>query len=228
MRTSRYLATVAVAALVSVLVPLSPANADPGAAATNVLTHTSPAPNGPAVAIGDNLASGLKTGTTARFTSSSGGSTGITCTTSNFVGTVTGNPATPGIATGTVGTHTFSGCTENITGVNSVQSITVNNLPFNVSFNSSTKVISITAGTAIQTTVVLNTILGQITCVYRAANSNTITGTASNAGNSMSFVNQQFTKSSGPFTCFNNAFWTATYAPVRDISVAGSPLVYVN
>jgi hypothetical protein len=102
-----------------------------------------------------------------------------------------------------------------------VQSNTVNNLPFTISVDSSTNVVTVTG--TIQTTVVLNTLLGRITCVYRTSNS-TITGTASNADNSITFTDQQFIRTSGPGLCFGNAFWTATYAPVTG---PGGP-VFVN
>jgi len=80
-------------------------------------------------------------------------------------------------------------------------------------------------GSTIQTTVVLRTLLGSINCVYRAPS---LTGKASNDDNSITFTAQQFTKFSGSSLCFANGFFTAKYAPVRDISQNGSPLVYVN
>jgi hypothetical protein len=218
MRTSRYLAIVAVAA--AALAAPGIAQADPSTSAINVLTYGSV--GGPNVAVGDGLNAALKSGTNATFTSSAGGSTGITCTTSSFGGAVTSNPATPGTAGGSLNTQSFTGCTENIFGVNSVQSITVNNLPFTIGVNSSTKAVTVTG--TIQTTVVLNTILGRVTCVYRAGASG-IAGTASNADNSIGFANQQFTRIMGPGLCFANAFWTATYAPVTG---AGGAAVFVN
>lgn len=207
MRTSRYLAIVAVAA--ALLATPGIAQADPGTAAVNVLTYGSA--GGPNVAVGDGLNASLKPGTTATFMSSAGGSTGITCTTSSFSGSVTANPASPGTAAGSLNTQAFTGCTENIFGVSSVQSITVNSLPFAISVDSSSSAVTVTG--TVQTTVVLNTILGRVTCVYRA-NNLSVSGAASNADNSIGFRNQQFNRTSGPGLCFGNAFWTATYAPV--------------
>ncbi|MEE3917754.1 hypothetical protein V2I01_00430 [Micromonospora sp. BRA006-A] len=73
----------------------------------------------------------------------------------------------------------------------------------------------------------LNSLLGAITCVYRTS-TNTLTGTASNATNSISFTNQVLTKFSGPSLCFGTAYFTASYSPVKDTSKTGSPAVYVN
>ena len=77
------------------------------------------------------------------------------------------------------------------------------------------------SGSVIQTTVVLRTLLGSINCVYQAPS---LSGKASNTDNTISFVNQQFTKSSGSGLCFANGFFTAKYAPVTD----GDQAVTVN
>lgn len=225
MRKYWYLPVAVGAALLTVFLG-SPASATV-ALANNVLTYGSLAGN--AVAVGHNISSGLKTATTANFYSTSTGTTGVKCAVSSFVGSVVTNPAVPGTATAKLNTQTFSSCTENINGVNSVVSVTVNNLPYNVSVSSATKALTLTGGatTPIQATVVLNTLLGNVNCVYRA-NLNTLTGATSNTDNSIQFTNQQFNKFSGPSVCFTNAFFTARYAPVRNTSVAGSPLVFVN
>jgi len=219
MRTSRYLASAAFAAAL-LLAPAAAQAGDPGTTAVDVLTYG--AVGGPNVAVGDALNASLKPGTTAKFTSTAGGSTGITCTSSSFSGSVTSNPVAPGVAGGSLATQAFGGCSANVFGVTSVQGVTVNNLPFTISVNSTTKAVTV-SGT-IQTTVVLNTVLGRVTCVYRSTNP-ALTGTASNTDNSISFVNQQFTKTSGPGLCFANAFFTATYAPVTG---AGGATVFVN
>lgn len=218
MRTSRYLAFAAFAALL--LTPTAVQAGDPGTNVVDVLTYN--AVGGPNVAVGDALNASLKSGTTAKFTSTSGGSTGITCTTSTFTGSVTGNPATPGTAGGSLATQAFGSCSANVFGVTSVGSVTVNNLPFTIGVNSATKAVTV-SGT-IQTTVVLNTVLGRVTCVYRSVNPS-LTGASSNADNSIGFVNQQFTRIMGPGLCFANAFFTATYAPVTG---AGGAAVFVN
>ncbi|MFH8496996.1 Tat pathway signal sequence domain protein [Streptomyces coeruleorubidus] len=186
------------------------------AADTPVLTTA----DGAAVAVGDVLDASLASGTAATFYSSATGTSGISCTSSAFAATVTDNPAAPGTATESLTSHSFdtSGCTANVVGVLGVSGITVDNLPYTTSV-SSDGTVSVTpgAGSAIQSTVRLRTLLGTINCVYRAPS---LTGTASNADNSISFTNQQFTKASGSSLCFANAFFTAKYSPVTKGGVA--------
>jgi hypothetical protein len=215
MRTSRYLTIVAVAA--TMLATPAMAAADPATTAVDVLTYGGV--GGTNVGVGDALNAPLKSSTVATFTSQADNTTGITCTASSFGGSVTSNPAAPGTAGGSLTSQSFTGCTENIFGVSSVQSITVNNLPYGISVDSASSAVTVSG--SIRTTVILNTILGRITCVYTATS---VTGTASNADNSITFTDQRFGKTSGPGTCFANAFWTATYAPV---SGPGGP-VFVN
>jgi hypothetical protein len=74
--------------------------------------------------------------------------------------------------------------------------------------------------------VVLNTLFGSVSCVYEV-NNDTLTGTASNADNSINFSSQQFNLISGSAFCFSNGYFTASYAPVQD-STQGSAAVYVN
>ncbi|AXG82116.1 Tat pathway signal sequence domain protein [Streptomyces paludis] len=193
-------------------------------AANNVLTYGSA--GGDAVAIGDVLTASLVSGTTVAIRTTSGGSTGITCTASQFTASVATNPAAPGTATESVTAHTFSGCTSNILGTTGVQSITLQNLP-HVAAATSAGALTLTAGTsgAIQTTVVLNTILGVTTCGYTSTGLN---GTTSNTGNTITFTNQLFTRVSGPITCPASSYFSAVYGPVRDTSQSGSPAVFVN
>jgi hypothetical protein len=206
----------------------TPAHADGGA----VLTTGSA--GGSAVAVGDTVSASLASGTSAKFTTQSGGSSGVTCTASTFSATVTSNPAAGGVASETLDSQTFTGCTSNVFGVTSVQSITVNNLPYNASADGTAKTLTLSGGSAgsIQATVKLGTVLGSITCVYRAGTTSSgggsLTGAASNTDNSLAFTNGQFTKSTGPGVCPGSSFLTATYAPVVDTSVAGSPAVFLN
>ncbi|MBR8639115.1 Tat pathway signal sequence domain protein [Streptomyces tuirus] len=213
MRTRTLLALTAAVATLGLAAPAS-------AADTPVLTTT----DGTAVAVGDVLDASLASGTAATFYSSATGTSGISCTSSAFSAEVTGNPAAPGTATESLTSHSFdtSGCTANVVGVLGVSGITVDNLPYTTSV-SSDGTVSVTPGasSAIQSTVKLRTLLGTITCVYQAPS---LTGTASNADNSISFTNQQFTKTSGSSLCFANAFFTAKYAPVT----TGGAAVNVN
>ncbi|MGX1567733.1 Tat pathway signal sequence domain protein [Streptomyces sp. NPDC055506] len=209
MRTRTLLALTAAVAALGLATPAS-------AADTPVLTTS----DGAAVAVGDVLDASLASGTAATFRSSATGTSGISCTSSAFSAEVTANPAAPGTATESLASHTFdtSGCSANVTGVLGVSGITVDNLPYTTSV-SSDGTVSVTPGasSAIQSTVKLRTLLGTITCVYQAPS---LTGTASNADHSISFVNQQFTKTSGSSLCFSNAFFTAKYAPVTKGGVA--------
>lgn len=98
------------------------------AAGSAVLTHTSV--GGPNIAVGDVLTADLVSGSFATFYSTATGTSGIKCAASSFSATVTNNPAAPGVATEQLNTQTFGSCTANVIGVTSVQSITVNNLPY--------------------------------------------------------------------------------------------------
>ncbi|WP_405906083.1 MULTISPECIES: Tat pathway signal sequence domain protein [unclassified Streptomyces] len=221
MRTRSLLALIgaATALAVSATVPAS-------AADTPVLTTGSL--GGTPVAVGDVLNASLASGTAATLYSSSTGTSGISCTSSAFTATVTDNPAAPGTATESLTGHTFatSGCTSNVIGVLGVTGITVDNLPYTTTVASDgTVTVTPAADSTIQTTVVLRTLLGSITCVYRAPS---LSGTASNTDNSIAFTGQQFTKFSGSSLCFSNGYFTAKYAPVTDTSQEGSPVVYVN
>ncbi|MFF0161339.1 Tat pathway signal sequence domain protein [Streptomyces sp. NPDC005263] len=216
MRTRSLLAlTGAVAALTLAAVPAS-------AADSPVLTTGGL--GGTPVAVGDVLTAPLATGTTATLYSSATGTSGISCTKSQFTAKVTDNPAAPGTATESLSGHSFdsSSCSANVVGVTGVTSITVNNLPYTTAVNSDgTVTVTAPSGSAVQTTVVLRTLLGSINCVYQTPS---LTGKADNADNSITFTKQQFTKTSGSSLCFANGYFTAKYAPVSD----GTAPVFVN
>ncbi|MET8261716.1 Tat pathway signal sequence domain protein [Micromonospora sp. NPDC005205] len=213
-------------ALLTGLVAAPPASADPSAAlAGNVLTY--PTAGGTAVAVNDVIQASLKTGTNATFYNSTSGTTGIKCAASAFSAKVLTNPTAPGTATESLTAQSFGTCTTNVFGTTGVQSIALNNLPYATSVTSAGVVkITGTAAAPVQSTVVLNSLLGTITCVYRTS-TNSLTGTAANATNSITFTNQPFTKFSGPSLCFGTAYFSATYSPVRD-STKGNAAVYVN
>jgi hypothetical protein len=170
------------------------------------------------VAVGDVLNASLASGTTATLYSSATGTSGVSCASSSFTASVTDNPAAPGTATESLTAHTFGSCTANVVGVLGVTGVTVNNLPYTTSVASDgTVTVTPASGSTIQTTVVLRTLLGSITCVYQAPS---LTGTASNTDNSITFTNQAFTKSSGSSLCFSSGYFTAKYAPVTNASGA--------
>ncbi|GAA0900538.1 Tat pathway signal sequence domain protein [Streptomyces thermoalcalitolerans] len=210
--------TLATAVAALTLPAIAPASAADGAVLTTGGVGGTP------VAVGDVLTAQLASGTAATFYSSATGTSGVSCTASTFTATVTDNPAAPGTATESVTAHTFdsSSCSSNVVGVLGINAITINNLPYTATVNSAgTLTVTPAAGSSIQTTVSLRTLLGTVTCVYRA---NSLTGKADNTDNSITFTNQQFTKVSGSSLCFNNGYFTAKYAPV---TASGSP-VYVN
>ncbi|MGW1591146.1 Tat pathway signal sequence domain protein [Streptomyces sp. NPDC002386] len=210
-------------ALAGAATALTVAAAVPSSAAGSAVLTTG-GTGGTAAAVGDTLTAPLAAGTSATLYSSATGTSGVSCKTSQFTAKVTGNPAAPGTATESVTGHTFdpSSCTSNVAGVLGVSSIVIDNLPYTATVTSA-GVLSVTppSGSTIQTTVKLSTLLGTVTCVYRAPG---LTGTAANGDSSISFTNQQFTKFSGSSLCFANGYFTAKYAPVTD---AGAR-VYVN
>jgi hypothetical protein len=203
MRVNRY---VIVSAALLIAAPTALAStAD--AATTPVLTYGST--GGTAVASGDVLQAGLGTSPATLYSSAT-------------------DPTAPGTATESLTGQTFGSCTPNILGVSSVSSVTVNDLPFNASINDSDDVVTISEASSsapLETTVVLSTLLGTVTCVYTASS---ITGTASNTAQTITFTNQKFTLSTGPGTCFSAGFFSASYGPVLDTTVSGSPKVFVN
>ncbi|MFI6154353.1 Tat pathway signal sequence domain protein [Kitasatospora sp. NPDC051170] len=223
MRIRRTLATATLAAIALTGAAVAPAQAD----ATAVLTTGSL--GGPNVSVGDVLTANLVSGTYATFYSSSTGTSGIKCAASSFSATVTANPAAPGSAVEQLNTQTFGSCTSNVFGVTSVRSVTVTNLPFtNTVSDDPGYPVALTPGAAgsMGTTVVLGTILGSVTCKY--SNTTGIAGTTDNGANSIGFSAQPFALVSGPGLCFSTGYFSATYGPVSDSSVAGSPLLYVN
>ncbi|MFJ8079968.1 Tat pathway signal sequence domain protein [Streptomyces sp. NPDC096205] len=215
MRTRTLLSLAAAAAALTL-----PLAAPAGAVAGPVLTTGSA--GGTPVAVGAVLSAPLASGTAATFYSSATGTSGVSCTTSQFSATVTGNPTAPGTATESLTAHTFAGCTSNVSGVLGVNSITVQNLPYGTTVTSAGVVtVSPPSGSTIRTTVSLRTLLGNVSCVYQGAG---LTGAASNADNSITFSNQPFSKVSGSSLCFSNAYFSAKYAPVTTSGAA----VFVN
>lgn len=219
MRISRTAGAVTAAA--TALLALLPA-ASASAATPDVLTYGSL--GGSNVAVGDTLTASLLSGTSVAFDTTSAGGTGVTCGTSTFSATVTGNPAAPGVATESLNAQTFGSCKTNVFGTTGVKSVTVQNLPFSVTADDSNDTITV-SGSPVKTTLVLNTILGTITCVYTAPS---FTGTLSNTDNSLTATKQPFTLLSGSGLCSSTGYFSASYGPVVDSSQAGSPAVFTN
>jgi hypothetical protein len=216
MRVRSVLAAAAAAASMLAVVPLTAASA----ATVHVLTIVKV--GGPNVKVGATVAAGLKTGTKATFFSP-GTTTGVTCASAATSNTVTANPVKPGIAGESLTTQKFGKCTTNIPGATSVMSVKALNLPYKVTISDATgfpvKVSNLS------TKITLGTVIGTVTCTYKAA---TLKGKASNTGSTEKFTNQPFTLSSGSSACPSSGNFSATFGPEKDISVTGSPAVFVN
>ncbi|WP_063832355.1 MULTISPECIES: hypothetical protein [Streptomyces] len=216
---------VVVAALLSAAVPA--ASAPRAVAAAPVLTAGSA--GGAAVAPGDALAAPLAGGAVATFYSTATSTTGVTCATSALSATVLTNPAAPGSATESLTGLTFGSCTSNVTGVTSVRSLTVGNLPYGLTVSDGPGLpVTLGGGSAgtIQATAVLNSWFGTITCTYQL--SGAFTGSADNTAHSLAFRNEHFARSGGSTLCPGDGYFSATYGPVADTSQPGGPAVYVN
>ncbi|MER5476545.1 Tat pathway signal sequence domain protein [Streptomyces sp. NPDC002734] len=169
-----------------------------------VLTHA----NGSSVPV-TSLSAPLASGTTAKLTTTAGGTTGVTCATAGFAADVAGNPAAPGTATENNVRQTFApaSCTSTILGTTGVSSITVSS-PLTASVTSGG---AVTVNGPITATAVLKSVFGNVTCAYSAPR---LDGTANNADHSLSFTDQVFAKGSGSTTCPSTIHFTAKYAPV--------------
>jgi hypothetical protein len=209
------LTAIAAAAAIVVMTPLAAS-----AATIDVLTVSKV--GGTNVAVGATLKAGLESGTDATFFSP-GTTTGITCTKSSFTQKVTKNPAKPGTADVSITAQTFSGCTSNVTGVDSVKSVTAESLPYKGTVSDATGHPVTVAD--VSATVALTTEVGAISCTYTATE---VKGSATNTGNKVIFKNQKLTFKSGSDLCPTSGDFSASYGPVKDTSVSGSPKVFVN
>ncbi|MFF2045108.1 Tat pathway signal sequence domain protein [Kitasatospora sp. NPDC058170] len=204
-----------------------PASAAPGPVATPVLTAGSA--GGAPVAAGDALAAPLAANTRATFYSTATSTTGVTCAASQLSAKVLGNPAAPGTATESLTGLTFGSCTSNITGVTSVRSLTVGNLPYGLAVDDGPGLpVTLTGAAAgpIQATAVLNSWFDTITCTYQL--SGAFTGNADNAAHSLAFRTEHFARSGGSSLCPADGYFSATYGPVTDTTLPGNPAVHVN
>jgi hypothetical protein len=211
-----YLAAVAASAAVLALPATS------AYAAGHVLTINKT--GGTAVKVGAVLKSGLAKGTKAVFAL---GSEKLTCSSATVTATVKTNPTKPGTATESLTAATISKCTVNVAGV-TFKSIKVKHLPYKVSVSDATgfpvKISEQSKSKPILVTVNVSLSGQAFSCSYKAAS---ISGHASNTGNTVAFSKQKLTKSSGAL-CPGSANFSATFGPVTDSSVTGSPKVFVN
>jgi hypothetical protein len=202
-------------------------------AATPVHVLTTGKVGGPAVAPKAVLKASLVTRTSVVFATSLGK---LTCTKSTFTAKVVTNPvkgtaAKPATATESITAETFAGCTIKVTGFKVIiKSITVANLPYNATVSDAkgnpVKISGRSKAKPLLLSVVVQVGTGKpFTCGVKAAS---IAGAASNKGSTTAFVKQKFTKSSGGALCPASGTFSATYGPVRDTSVKGSPAIFVN
>jgi hypothetical protein len=212
------------AALAAALVAMS---AVPALAATHDVLTTGKV-GGANVRVGATLKANLMSGTTGNFIQSGTKSTGVKCKTSSFSAKITSNPKKPGTAKESLTAQSFSKCSSNVQDVKSIKSVKLSNLPNNVTSSDKSGFPVTVSGTSskkpLKVTVVLNTDLGSVTCVYTAKS---ISGKGSNTGNTITFTSQKFGKSSGPQVCFKAGLFSATYGPLEDTS-AGNAKVFIN
>jgi hypothetical protein len=202
----------------------------PAAAAMAVLTAlaTSPA-SAQSVDVltagGNNVTAGnpgdtiVGTSTSAVLSTSAGS---ITCNSASFTADVQTNPEAPGSATEQVTVLSASSCKSSIAGTTSVKSVglTSGDEP-TATVDDSGPTLTITPSV----TVVLGTVLGQVTCIY----SGTLVASVDNTDNAIDFDGATVTKQTGSSSvCPSSGTYTSTYSPVEDTSVAGDPAVVVN
>ena len=218
MRKYCYLGTVIVTALIAAL-PLTSA----AAATPHVLTISKL--GGTAVKVGAVLKAGLVTRTKATFVSSLGT---LSCATSAFSAKVVTNPAKPGAATESLTAQTFSKCTITISGV-TIKSLTVKNLPYKATVSDAAgdpvTIAEQSTTKPLEASITVSFSGSTFTCSIKAKS---IKGSASNTGNKVTFSKQKFVKAGGPSLCPPSATFSASYGPVVDSSVSGSPKVFVN
>jgi len=222
MRKYAYMGAAAAIGLVTAVATAVPANAD----AVDVLTWGSlGGTNVTAGTPGDTLQAALASGTTATFLDASG--KGVTCTGASFTATVSTNPAVgSGSATESITALTFSGCTSNISGVSSVKSITIDNLPYLGTVDDTADTITISG--SVHATISLGLVIGSATCKYTGPTAGVV-GAVSNTDNSLAFSNQVFAKDTGSWAgCPSPENFTATFAPVIDTTAGATANVFVN
>ncbi|WP_151774648.1 Tat pathway signal sequence domain protein [Streptomyces abyssomicinicus] len=168
--------------------------------ANNVLTYASL--GGAAVPVGAQLSA---SGTVSLSSTVPVGS--VNCSSSSFAAKVATNPAAPGTATESnvaVGISAPS-CTISLPGATGVNSIAVDLASATVHSNKTVTVSPIRAVSE------LDSLFGPVECVYEAAS---ITGTASNTDNSITFTNQPLNLTNSEPTCPLVTRFSATYKPV--------------
>jgi hypothetical protein len=215
---------------IGVLVATALFAALPAAAAAAAPVHvlTTGKVRGPAVAPKAVLKASLKSRTSAVFATTLGK---LSCTKSTFTAKVVTNPAKgtkPATAKESITAETFSGCTISVKGV-TIKSTAVGNLPYNGTVSDAkgnpVKISGRSKAKPLLLSITVKFGKSTFSCAVKAAS---ISGTWTNKGNATVFVKQKLTKASGGVLCPTSGTFSATYGPVKDTSVKGSPAVFVN
>jgi hypothetical protein len=208
-----------VASAAALAMSVAPAQAATGHVLTTGKT------GGTAVKTNAVLKAGLVKGTSATFVNSLGT---LKCKAGTLTTKVTANPAKPGTATESLTAQTFSKCTISVSGV-TVKSLKVSNLPYKVTVSDKkgdpVKVSESSKSKPLKLTVTVVFAGSPITCTATAAS---IGGHASNTGNKVSFSKQKLASGGGGICPKGNGSFSASFGPLTDTSVKGSPKVFVN
>jgi|SRR5579859_877704 len=218
---------VAAAIAASVAVVAVPATLAYAKAPVHVLTIKKT--GGTAVKTGAILKSSLKAKTSAVFTVGTSGDK-LTCKAANFTAKVTANPVKPGSATESITAISTSKCT--FSGITAtLESFKTHNLPYTATVSDAAGFPVTIKGQSSSKPIGFGVVVdvsgvGDLTCNYQAAS---LKAHASNTGSTVAFKNQKFKLGAGSNGfCLAPAVFTATFGPVKDTSVTGSPAVFVN
>ncbi|HET7012593.1 MAG TPA: hypothetical protein VFI65_01700 [Streptosporangiaceae bacterium] len=179
---------------------------------------------GTAVKVGAKLSASLVKGTTATFSLNG---MKLTCKSASFTAVVVKNPTKPGKALESLTAQTVAKCTT--PGI-TIKKTFASNLPYNTSVSDAKgDPVAVTPRSAkkpIKLTAVASVGATTVSCPYTAT---IVKGAASNKGNTITITKQKFTVVKGSNAlCPPAANFTAKFGPVKDISVKGSPAVFVN
>jgi hypothetical protein len=227
-RSAVLVSAAAVCGLLVATLPVTSALGAPQRARPDVLTIKKK--GGAAVKPGAILEGGLAKKTAAVFTVAK--NEFISCTSVLFKDKVVKNPTEPGKSTEVLIEQTFKKGSCKATNVagdpsNGVLSVTVaipkKGLATSISDAKGDPVVVL--GTT--ATIVIPSEVGTLSCAY-AANKNTTKGNASNATESITFTAQPFHLVHSPDGCPPSGSFSAKFAPVKDTTVKGDPVVFIN
>lgn len=192
-----------------------------GAATGDVLTVGSV--GGANVNVNDSLTGAINADFV--FTTSMGT---IDCSSGSFTASVTANPAAgSGNATESItGLHADpASCSTTVSGTTDVVSVEINGAATGTVSDGASPTLAVTG---LDEQVVMDSILGQVTCDYGTTGTVTeIDGTLSNTNNSISFATQNVNLISGSGLCPTSGTFGGGVGPVNDASQSGQA-TFVN